>query len=1112
MFRSLLAGLGTLAFLAATCAIGGTPVTGAAAFTPLKALPKPKIIAGAAAYPGGNFDIEKIADGYVDPHRTSEYASDSKGTDTFIDFDFGKPTAIAAFRHVDRFDIANVDAAELTFSNTPDFAEPLGKVAIDHVGTRGGTTLVPFAPVTARYVRWQVTALTTYKTVGGAEIDFFTADPPEAEPKRTSVDATVSPALERRDGKLLLPYRVTVQYPYIEPVDATLEMPGSPPKNVSLRLGAHVFEGHAPAVKTETAVDVALKIDGRTVVQSELKLRPVRRWVMYILPHSHVDIGYTHVQTEVMQRQWGHFAQAIELARNTADYPAGARFKWNAEVLWAVDSLLREAPAERRQELLDAVRKGWVELDGLYGNELTALCRPEELLRLLDCARRVSRQYDLPIDAAMISDVPGYTWGLVPAMAQSGVKYLSIGPNHCHRIGHTLSEWGDKAFYWVSPSGNEKVLCWMAGKAYSWFHGGRLGTIDQAGPQPLLEYLGELADSDYPYDMVQVRYSIQGDNGPPDPKLPDFVKDWNAKYAYPQLVIATTAEMFREFERRYGDQVPEVRGDFTPYWEDGAGSSARETADNRAAAERLVQAETLWAMLRPGQYPDEAFYAAWRNAVLYDEHTWGAHCSISRPDDEFTLSQWKIKQAFAVDAARQSRQLLEAAIGTPADQPSTVAAVQVFNTCSWPRTDLVVLRKEWSAADEQVTGPDGKPVAAQRLADGRLAFLATEVPPFGAKRFVLGRSAGEPRDSSPLKTGASAESTRLSNAAVTVTLDSQTGAIAELLAGGMPSNLVNARAGLGLNEYVYVAGRDPKNQQRNAAAKITVQEAGPLVASLLVESDAPGCRRLTREVRLIDGLDRVELINVVDKQQVRSKEGVHFGFAFQVPGGVMRMDIPWAVVRPELDQFPGACKNYFTVQRWVDVSNDDFGVTWATVEAPLVEVGAIAMDVSRPIAEPSEWIDHLEPTQTLYSYVMNNYWETNYKASQQGPTTFRYAIRPHAGPYNAIESARFGIEQSQPLIVVPATGQTPSLVASRLRVEPDGVIVTALKPSRDGKALIVRLFGAGGKPAKAKLGWSEPAPRSISTTDLFEEPGAELTGQVDVPAFGIVTLRAELGE
>ena len=50
--------------------------------------------------------------------------------------------------------------------------------------------------------------------------------------------------------------------------------------------------------------------------------------------------------------------------------------------------------------------------------------------------------------------------------------------------------------------------------------------------------------------------------------------------------------------------------------------------------------------------------------------------------------------------------------------------------------------------------------------------------------------------------------------------------------------------------------------------------------------------KLSREIRVIDGLDRVDIVNVIDKKPVREKEGVHLGYAFNVPDGVMRMDIP----------------------------------------------------------------------------------------------------------------------------------------------------------------------------------------------------------------------------
>src|SRR5512138_1091090 len=106
----------------------------------------------------------------------------------------------------------------------------------------------------------------------------------------------------------------------------------------------------------------------------------------------------------------------------------------------------------------------------MYLNELTGLCRPEELVRLFDYATRLGRQTGVPIDSAMISDVPGYTWGTVTAMAQAGIKYFSVAPNYFDRIGDILVQWENKPFYWVSPSGREKVLVWIPYNGYALSH------------------------------------------------------------------------------------------------------------------------------------------------------------------------------------------------------------------------------------------------------------------------------------------------------------------------------------------------------------------------------------------------------------------------------------------------------------------------------------------------------------------------------------------------------------------------------------------------------------------------------------------------------------------
>ncbi len=905
----------------------------------------------------------------------------------------------------------------------------------------------------------------------------------------TIASATSPPVLIERAGKLMQTIEIRVRHLGDE-TPAELRVGNLVTTNLTLRAPTQSFEIPLPAVQREQTVPVSVAVESRPIAARELVLKPVRKWVVYLLPHSHVDIGYTHVQTDVERAQWRYLEMGIEAARNSASYPAGSRFKWNTEVLWAVDSYLRQASPEKQRAFFDAVKAGWVGLDALYGNELTGLCRPEELLRLVSFAMSLSERTGVPIQSAMITDVPGYTWGIVPAFAQSGVKYFSMGPNGGDRIGHTIAAWGDKPFWWVGPNGKDKVLAWMTGTGYY--------RVFQSG-EMLLNYLAGLDAKGYPYDMVQVRHCL-GDNGAPDVNFADTVKQWNDTHAYPRLVIATTAEMFRDFERAYGDKLPVAQGDFTPYWEDGAASSARETSLNRASAERLVQAETLFAMLNPKAYPAEDFYQAWRNVILYDEHTWGAHNSISEPDAPFVKSQWAIKQAFALEGDKQSRELLRKAVQmNSADSQS--GALDVFNTSSWERTDLVTVPPEIASQRNRVVDSHGRTLPSQRLSTGELVFLARQVPPFGAKRFRA-----EP-GACPVNGNLKIEGSTLSSPDFVVRIDPQTGAIASLFSRVLKKELGYGQAATRLNEYFYLPGTDLKGLQRNGPVKISPRESGPLVASLLIESDAPGCDQLTREVRLIAGLDRVELIDVLDKKAVRAKEGVHLGFGFNVPNGLLRVDVPWAVVRTELDQIPGACKNWLPIQRWVDISNKDYGVTWATVDAPLIEVGAMSANLIGSLSDPKLWLEHLARSQTVYSWVMNNHWHTNYRAEQDGRTEFRYAIWAHKA-FRPEQAERFGTDISQALIAAPAAGQSPSSPA--LRVESPGVQVTAFKPSQDGQAFIVRLFGASGKAEQAKLTFSASPKRTLWLSDNSEKPKEKVKGLIAVPAYGIVTLRAEM--
>jgi alpha-mannosidase len=934
------------------------------------------------------------------------------------------------------------------------------------------SNVISIASVSGSWMLYDALSLTTPAEVESAPVTKFAS--------LASLD--IENALVEHDGKLF------------QPVMASLVYIG-PEREVSVRLGQQEISRQglnqglqeisvlSPEVASETKTIFSLVAGGETLASEPVTLKPVRHFTIYLLLHSHNDNGYTDIQPNIAKKQARNVKRALELIRQTKDYPAGSRFKWNLEVFLPADDFYATATPEQKKEFEQAVHDGDIGVDGMYGNLLTGLCRPEELLEQFTFAAELNRRCGVNMDSMMLSDVPGLTWGVVPAMAQNGIKYLSAGPNEGDRIGYIREQWENRPFYWLSQSGREKVLYWGSQEGYSMGH--HYSSLLKALPV----LLRNLDAKHYPYDLVQLRWT-RGDNGGPDEAAMDEVRQWNADHAWPKLVIATTSEACHIFERRYGAELPTYQGDLTPYWEDGAPSSARETALNRHSADRLVQAETLWALLDPAPFPAATFGAAWKNIVLWSEHTWGAYNSVSEPDKQNVKDEWHYKQAYALDASEQSHNLLAEA---SAQRGAAVEnAVDVFNTASWPHTDLVTLPKETKG--DGVKDENGRAVPAQRLSTGELVFLARNVPPFGSKRFFIGAgstSAGIAR----------AEGTTLSTPLFTVKLDAATGAISSVRQAGLDVELVGGQ----INRYLYLPGANVNDAQPNGPSKITVKESGPLVASLLVESAAPGCRQLMREVRLVDGLDRVEISDVVDKEAVRSVEGVHLGFEFNVPHPVVRINSPGAIEQIDKDQLPGACKNWFPVERWVDISNDDYGVTWATADAPLVEVGGLTANLPRGQGDPNAYLKTIQPSSRIYSWVMNNHWHTNYRAEQEGPVHFNYALLAHAH-YNPAAAMRFGIESTEPLIVLPAAGNAP--LPARLRIEPDSVLATVLKPGDDGKAVIIRLFNASAKPAQAQLIWSKQ-PKSTFLSDASERPLQRVNGAVKIAGWDLLSLRVE---
>ena len=172
------------------------------------------------------------------------------------------------------------------------------------------------------------------------------------------------------------------------------------------------------------------------------------------------------------------------------------------------------------------------------------------------------------------------------------------------------------------------------------------------------------------------------------------------------------------------------------------------------------------------------------------------------------------------------------------------------------------------------------------------------------------------------------------------------------------------------------------------------------------------------------------------------------------------------MVRPDSDQAEGANRNVYPVQRWLDASNDEFGISLLTPDLPLWQLNGMTAEAFRQPEGREDWLGHARPGTELVAYAMNNYWHTNFKADQPGLVTFRVVLVPH-GPLDAVEMTRAALEVSEPPVVLPADAGPvrPPLFT----LEGDGVVVSSVTADSGGAALSVRLWNPGERPANVRV-------------------------------------------
>ncbi len=809
-----------------------------------------------------------------------------------------------------------------------------------------------------------------------------------------------------------------------------------------------------------------------------------RKMTVYLVQHVHTDIGYTKPQTEILSEHLRYIDYALDYCDATASYPDDARFRWTCEASWAVDEWLRVRPKEQVDRFLEYVRQGRIEVTAMYFN-MSELSGEGNYRRFLEPLKRF-RELGIPVKTAMQNDVNGVAWCLADMLPELGVKYLSMGSNATRAV----VPFGRPTVYrWESPSGSS-LISYRSDHYHTGNHWGiHEGNMEKFAAK-LSDYLEKLEGMGYEYPWVAVQYSgFLTDNSPPNPAECDLIREWNAKHEWPKLRSATASEFLEMVEKEYGASLPVYRAAFPDYWTDGFGSAARETAASRKTQADADVVDGMLSMALLGGDTEAAGYASEmrdirKNLLFYDEHTFGASESIRDPHCENSEVQWAEKGSYVWDALKNTQMMYETAAGRlqPMLYRATCPTVTFFNSLARPRSALCTIFIDNTLIPPgtpfELVDADGHSLAVQQESSRRegryFSVWAEDIPAMGYKSYEIRLGSG----SLHLPQAREGELGDMENDFYRLSFDFGKGGISSLYDKELGKELLDKDAEWRLGEFIYedlkgdrrqMNGLKFENYSRKGFESVRFKgiSSGDLYTTLSFEGTLDGCDpdfRVRTEVKLYHKIKRIELCHRLKRLPESDPSSIYVAFPFDVQEGKLAFDVPGGMLLAGENQIPGTTAAWNTVQSFVSARNPDLQVLVSTAELPLFMMGELMNDPFRK--------EHVHEKTHFFSWVMNNYWFTNFRASQEGEFAWKYAISSVPGSSDT-EAWEFGQGNRTPIYarVLPglpnADGSQPR-ERSLLSIEGDNLLLVGSAPL-NGKELLLNLRECAGKSSTLRI-------------------------------------------
>jgi alpha-mannosidase len=792
------------------------------------------------------------------------------------------------------------------------------------------------------------------------------------------------------------------------------------------------------------------------------------RYTGHLVGHAHIDFQWLWEWPETIDVCRQTFGQAIRFMEEFPEF----KFSQSSAALYLA---VEEELPELFRKIQERVKSGhWEIVGGRWCEGDTNIISAESHARQFLYGQRYFREkFGRDCKVGWEPDTFGHTWQMPQILKLSGIENYYF----C-RAGRK-----QPLFYWEGPDATRVLAFDEPGLGTgSWYNGDLTG-------REFREML-KFHDKFGAREMLWV-YGVGNHGGGPTLENIRTVLEWQKSKRLPAVKFSTATEFFEALRRQELRDVPTIRGDLNTIFEGCYTTHSDMKRWNRDSETLLVQAETLAAVAsRFGfVYPREELRTNWRDVLWNHHHDTLPGTSIH---PSYRLSRRQYERVLA-----SARGIVRHATETIADQADVPAgSLFVFNSLAWRRDAAVEAepRAGLPEGDLVAVAPSGESTPVQRTAEGKLVFVARDLPACGYRAYRI--EPGKKSESVAVRDG-SIVSDRFE-----LEFDASTGCVTKLFDRKLKRDLISRPANeLAVDIFMppfgvgpaWEIGKYARTETPTKSNGATVVEAGPVRARVRVERGY-GRSKWAQEILIYREMDLVEFGLDLDWQERGSAaKGVPFLKAhFGLPGGKFRTSIPFGEIERPADgkEIPALT--------WVELGTPESGV-------------ALLNDCKH---------GHSARGERLSLSIVRSSFAPD-PAPDAGRQFVRYALLPRAGAANL---TRRGFEFNTPasscwterdLRGSWAWGPVPKpkmpSELSFLSIGGPSVVTTGVKLAEDGREWIARFYESSGAAAEAAIE-SALGVKGAENVNLIEDPIGEAdASKIPLRGYEIRTLKLRIG-